>query len=191
MFVPQGGLTCLFAKAIPDESNLWHMRLGHVNFKTMNKLVRGNLVRGLPLKLFEINQTCVACQKGKQHRASCKARMETVPDKDYILLLLWPADLSFSQSSKSSPDARFKPSGDNEKKITEELGKEGGDSSKDSECGDQEKKDNVNSTNTVNAASTNEVNDVGAKTSIELPDDPNMSELEDIVYSDDDEDVGA
>ncbi|GKB06717.1 ribonuclease H-like domain-containing protein [Tanacetum coccineum] len=44
--IPQGGLTCLFAKATPDESNLWHRRLGHVNFKTMNKLVRGNLVRG-------------------------------------------------------------------------------------------------------------------------------------------------
>ncbi|GJZ56085.1 ribonuclease H-like domain-containing protein, partial [Tanacetum coccineum] len=45
--VPQGGLTCLFAKATPDESNLWHRRLGHVNFKTMNKLVKGNLVRGI------------------------------------------------------------------------------------------------------------------------------------------------
>ncbi|GJS89091.1 putative ribonuclease H-like domain-containing protein [Tanacetum coccineum] len=72
--VPQGGLTCLFAKATPDESNLWHMRLGHVNFKTMNKLVKGNLVRVLPSKLFEITQTCVACQKGKQHRASCKTK---------------------------------------------------------------------------------------------------------------------
>ncbi|GJT23536.1 putative ribonuclease H-like domain-containing protein [Tanacetum coccineum] len=72
--VPQGGLTCLFVKATPDESNLWHRRLGHVNFKIMNKLVRGNLVRGLPSKLFEFNQTCVACQKGKQHRASCKTK---------------------------------------------------------------------------------------------------------------------
>ncbi|GKE91467.1 hypothetical protein Tco_1572562, partial [Tanacetum coccineum] len=26
--VPQGGLTCLFAKATPYESNLWHRRLG-------------------------------------------------------------------------------------------------------------------------------------------------------------------
>ncbi|GJZ29454.1 ribonuclease H-like domain-containing protein, partial [Tanacetum coccineum] len=69
--VPKGGLTCLFAKATSDESNLYHRRLGHVNFKTMNKLVRGNLVRGLPSKIFEINRTCVACQKGKQHRASC------------------------------------------------------------------------------------------------------------------------
>ncbi|GJV88668.1 putative ribonuclease H-like domain-containing protein [Tanacetum coccineum] len=69
--VPQGGLTCLFAKVTPDESNLWHKRLGHVNFKTINKLVKGNLVRGSPSKLFETNQTCVSCQKGKQHRASC------------------------------------------------------------------------------------------------------------------------
>ncbi|GKA25415.1 retrovirus-related pol polyprotein from transposon TNT 1-94 [Tanacetum coccineum] len=68
--VPKGGLTCLFAKATSDESELWHRRLGHINFKTMNKLVKGNLVRGLPSKLFENNQTCVACQKGKQHRAS-------------------------------------------------------------------------------------------------------------------------
>ncbi|GJZ10899.1 putative ribonuclease H-like domain-containing protein [Tanacetum coccineum] len=73
--VPLGGLTCLFAKATPYESNLWHRRLGHVNFKTMNKLVKGNLLRGLPLKLFEINQTCVACQKGKQHRASRKTKI--------------------------------------------------------------------------------------------------------------------
>ncbi|GKC63523.1 putative ribonuclease H-like domain-containing protein, partial [Tanacetum coccineum] len=68
--VPKGGLTCLFTKATSDESKLWHKRLGHLNFKTMNKLVKGNLVRGLPLKLFENDQTCVACQKGKHHRAS-------------------------------------------------------------------------------------------------------------------------
>ncbi|GKB83482.1 putative ribonuclease H-like domain-containing protein, partial [Tanacetum coccineum] len=69
------GLTCLFAKATIDESNLWHRRLGHINFKTMNKLVRGNLVRGLPSKLFENDYTCVACQKGKQHKASCKTKL--------------------------------------------------------------------------------------------------------------------
>ncbi|GJS06673.1 putative ribonuclease H-like domain-containing protein [Tanacetum coccineum] len=74
--VPKRGLTCLFAKATSDESKLWHRRLGHLNFKTMNKLVKGNLVRGLPSKLFENDQTCVACQKGKQHRASCKSKTE-------------------------------------------------------------------------------------------------------------------
>ncbi|GKA18457.1 putative ribonuclease H-like domain-containing protein [Tanacetum coccineum] len=67
-------LTCLFAKATIDESKLWHRRLGHVNFKRMNKLVKGNLVRGLPSKTFENDHTCVACQKGKQHKASCKTK---------------------------------------------------------------------------------------------------------------------
>ncbi|GJT94809.1 putative ribonuclease H-like domain-containing protein [Tanacetum coccineum] len=74
--VPKRGLTCLFAKATSDESKLWHRRPSHLNFKTMNKLVKGNLVRGLPSKLFENDQTCVACQKGKQHRASCKSKTE-------------------------------------------------------------------------------------------------------------------
>nr|GEU69328.1 ribonuclease H-like domain-containing protein [Tanacetum cinerariifolium] len=72
--VPFRDLTCLFAKATLDESNLWYRRLGHINFKTMNKLVKGNLVRGLPSKVFENNHTCVACKKGKQHRASCKTK---------------------------------------------------------------------------------------------------------------------
>nr|GEW24702.1 ribonuclease H-like domain-containing protein [Tanacetum cinerariifolium] len=69
-----GDLTCLFAKATLDESNLWHRMLGHINFKTMNKLIKGNLVRRLPSKVFENNHTCVACKKGKQHRASCKSK---------------------------------------------------------------------------------------------------------------------
>ncbi|GJS75892.1 ribonuclease H-like domain-containing protein [Tanacetum coccineum] len=72
--IPKGGLTYLFAKNTSDESKLWHRRPRHINFKTMNKLVKGNLVRGLPSKRFENNQTCVACQKGKQHRASCKSK---------------------------------------------------------------------------------------------------------------------
>ncbi|GJX09060.1 putative ribonuclease H-like domain-containing protein [Tanacetum coccineum] len=73
--VPLGGLACLIAKATTDESNLWHRRLGHVNFKNLNRLVKGNLVRGLPTKLFQNDHTCVACLKGKQHKASCKAKL--------------------------------------------------------------------------------------------------------------------
>ncbi|GJV53501.1 putative ribonuclease H-like domain-containing protein [Tanacetum coccineum] len=54
---------CLIAKATSDESKLWHRRLGHINFKNLNKLVKGNLVRGLPSKVFRNDHTCVACQK--------------------------------------------------------------------------------------------------------------------------------
>ncbi|GJR52769.1 ribonuclease H-like domain-containing protein [Tanacetum coccineum] len=68
--VPKESLTCLVTKATLDKSMLWHRRLGHVNFKTINKLVKENRVRGLPIKRFENDQTYVACLKGKQHKAS-------------------------------------------------------------------------------------------------------------------------
>nr|GEW47103.1 uncharacterized mitochondrial protein AtMg00810-like [Tanacetum cinerariifolium] len=83
---PSGYLACLFAKASIDESIKWHRRLGHVNFKNLNKLVKENLVRGLPSKIFKNDHTSVACQKQKQHKASCKAKIdETTPIlKDFI-----------------------------------------------------------------------------------------------------------
>jgi hypothetical protein len=64
--------TCLIARATMKEAHLWHRRLGHVNFKNINKLVKGNLVRGLPSKTFKLDHSCLACKKGKQHKASCK-----------------------------------------------------------------------------------------------------------------------
>ncbi|GJR92257.1 putative ribonuclease H-like domain-containing protein [Tanacetum coccineum] len=96
--VPKGGLTYLFAKATSDESKLWHRRLGHINFKTMNKLVKGNLVRGLPSKLFENDQTCVACQKGKQHRASCKSKTVSLISQPLHMLHMDLFGLTFVKS---------------------------------------------------------------------------------------------
>ncbi|GJZ51926.1 ribonuclease H-like domain-containing protein [Tanacetum coccineum] len=55
--VPSRGITCLYANATADESKLWHKRLGHVNFKNINKLVKGHLVRGLPSKVFVNDHT--------------------------------------------------------------------------------------------------------------------------------------
>ncbi|GJT08271.1 retrovirus-related pol polyprotein from transposon TNT 1-94 [Tanacetum coccineum] len=52
--VPKESLTCLVEKAALDESMLWHRRLSHINFNTINKLVKDNLVRGLPAKHFEM-----------------------------------------------------------------------------------------------------------------------------------------
>nr|GEU64817.1 hypothetical protein [Tanacetum cinerariifolium] len=80
--VPHKNLTCLVAKASADESELWHRRLGHLNFKTMNRLVRHNLVKGLPSKCFDNDHTCVACLKGKQHKASCKTKTFFLKTKD-------------------------------------------------------------------------------------------------------------
>ncbi|GKA63177.1 ribonuclease H-like domain-containing protein [Tanacetum coccineum] len=71
--VPLGGLACLIAKATTDESNLWHRRLGHVNFKNLNRLVKGNLVRGLPTKLFQ-NGPHLCCLSRKESNQSFLVR---------------------------------------------------------------------------------------------------------------------
>ncbi|GJS38435.1 putative ribonuclease H-like domain-containing protein [Tanacetum coccineum] len=84
--VPSGGITCLYANATSDESKLWHKRLGYVNFKNINKLVKGHLVKGLPSKVFVNDYTCVSCKKGKQHKASCKAKLERTIRKPLELL---------------------------------------------------------------------------------------------------------
>ncbi|KAD3640229.1 hypothetical protein E3N88_29452 [Mikania micrantha] len=64
------GHPCLFSKASFKESNLWNRRLGHVNLKNMNQLVKHGLVRGLPMKDFRCDENCSACLKGKQHKVS-------------------------------------------------------------------------------------------------------------------------
>nr|GFA45646.1 putative ribonuclease H-like domain-containing protein [Tanacetum cinerariifolium] len=101
--VPFGDLTCIFAKATLDESNLWHRRLGHVNFKTINQLVKGNLVRGLPTKVFINENSCVACKKGKQHKASCKSKSVSSVDQPLFRLHMDLFGITFIKSlSKKS-----------------------------------------------------------------------------------------
>nr|GEW53828.1 putative ribonuclease H-like domain-containing protein [Tanacetum cinerariifolium] len=96
-FAPYKDLTCLVVKASADESMLWHKRLGHLNFKTMNGLVRHNLIKGLPSKCFDNDHTCVACLKGKQHKASCKTKLVNSVSKPLHTLhmdLFGPTSLS-------------------------------------------------------------------------------------------------
>ncbi|GJW30467.1 putative ribonuclease H-like domain-containing protein [Tanacetum coccineum] len=113
-------------------------------------------------------------------------------------------DAGKARMETSSPDAGFKPSGEDEKKVTEEPGKEGGNSSN-----DQEKDDNINNTNNINTASdgnnTNNVNDVSSTVNADniednvvdenivygCADDPNMPHLEEIGRFSDEEDVDA
>ncbi|KAK1415075.1 hypothetical protein QVD17_30845 [Tagetes erecta] len=65
--------TCLIAHASNNESHLWHRRLGHSNFRNMNRLVTENHAVGIPSKKFSTTDLCPACLKGKQHRMSFKS----------------------------------------------------------------------------------------------------------------------
>ncbi|GJY92016.1 putative ribonuclease H-like domain-containing protein [Tanacetum coccineum] len=66
---------CLLSKASKNKSWLWHRRLNHLNFGTLNDLARKDLVRGLPRLKFEKDHLCSACQLGKSRKATHKPNM--------------------------------------------------------------------------------------------------------------------
>nr|GEW17408.1 hypothetical protein [Tanacetum cinerariifolium] len=78
--------TCLLSKASKTRSWLWHRRLSHLNFCTINHLARHGLVRGLPKLKFEKNHLCSACAIGKSKKKPHKPKSkDTNQEKLYIL----------------------------------------------------------------------------------------------------------
>nr|GEU79922.1 putative ribonuclease H-like domain-containing protein [Tanacetum cinerariifolium] len=175
-FVPLGDLTCLFAKATLDESNLWHRRLEHINFKTMNKLVKVNLVRE---NENDVHVSANGSDKTNNTKHDEKAKRDD-EGKSPIDALTSVRDLSaeFEEFSFNSSNrvnvvsVPFNAVGPNP----------------------------TISTNSFNTASPsfNVVSPnfgIAGKSSFvdpsKYPNVPDMPESEDIVYSDDEEDVGA
>ena len=83
-------VNCFYAKTSPDDSWLWHKRLSHLNFKTMNSLVKRELVRGLPQMEFTQKGLCEACQKEKSKKSSHKGTNTSIIIEPLQLL---PMDL--------------------------------------------------------------------------------------------------
>ncbi|GJT79781.1 integrase, catalytic region, zinc finger, CCHC-type containing protein [Tanacetum coccineum] len=75
---------CLLSKASKNKSWLWHRRLNHLNFGTMNDLARKDLVRGLPRLKFKKDHLCSACQLGKARSTPTNPNMKTPLWKSYI-----------------------------------------------------------------------------------------------------------
>ncbi|GKD42632.1 retrovirus-related pol polyprotein from transposon TNT 1-94 [Tanacetum coccineum] len=86
--ITSNSLACLLAKASSLQSWLWHRRLSHLNFVTINNLVKNNLVRGLPKMKFEKDHLCSACEQGKIHRKHHKSKMAFASNKPLYLLYM-------------------------------------------------------------------------------------------------------
>ncbi|GJT75338.1 integrase, catalytic region, zinc finger, CCHC-type containing protein [Tanacetum coccineum] len=61
---------CLMSKATSTKSWLWHRRLSHLNFGTINDLTRLDLVDSLPKFKYGKDYLCSACERGKSKKAS-------------------------------------------------------------------------------------------------------------------------
>ncbi|GJR27572.1 retrovirus-related pol polyprotein from transposon TNT 1-94 [Tanacetum coccineum] len=77
---------CLLSKASKTKSWLWHRRLSHLNFGTLNKLAKDGLARGIPRLKFQKDHLCSACALGKSKKTSHQPKAEdTNQEKLYLL----------------------------------------------------------------------------------------------------------
>ncbi|GKE76066.1 retrovirus-related pol polyprotein from transposon TNT 1-94, partial [Tanacetum coccineum] len=77
---------CLLSKASKTKSWLWHRRLSHLNFGTLNKLAKDGLARGIPRLKFQKDHLCSACALGKSKKFSHQPKAEdTNQEKLYLL----------------------------------------------------------------------------------------------------------
>nr|GFA84868.1 ribonuclease H-like domain-containing protein [Tanacetum cinerariifolium] len=84
--VASNSSTCLLAKVSSLQSYLWHQRLSHLNFATINNLVKNNLFQGLPKMKFEKDHLCSACEQGKIHSKHHKSKTAFASNKPLYLL---------------------------------------------------------------------------------------------------------
>ncbi|GJZ57513.1 integrase, catalytic region, zinc finger, CCHC-type containing protein [Tanacetum coccineum] len=78
----------LLSKASKNKSWLWHHRLIHLNFGTINDLARKDLLRGLPRLKFEKDHMCFACQLGKSKKYTHKPKSEnTIMEVQHTLYM--------------------------------------------------------------------------------------------------------
>ncbi|GJT98931.1 retrovirus-related pol polyprotein from transposon TNT 1-94 [Tanacetum coccineum] len=102
-------LIYFLAKASPTQAWLWHRRLSHLNFDTINLISKNDIVNGLPKLKFFKEQLCSSCEVGKEKRSSFKKiaitrskkrlallhmdlcgpmRVESINGKKYILVIV-------------------------------------------------------------------------------------------------------
>nr|GEX26837.1 ribonuclease H-like domain-containing protein [Tanacetum cinerariifolium] len=102
--VASNSSTCLLAKASSSKSWLWHQRLSHLNFATINNLVKSNLVQGLPKMKFKKDHLCSVCEQGKIHRKHHKSKKDFASNK---LLYLLHMDLCGSMHVEGINEKRY------------------------------------------------------------------------------------
>nr|GEW74595.1 hypothetical protein [Tanacetum cinerariifolium] len=82
----KASLICLLSKALKTKSWLWHRRLSHINFGTLNKLAKDGLARGILKIKFKKDHLCLACALDKNKKSSHQPKDEdTNQDKLYLL----------------------------------------------------------------------------------------------------------
>ncbi|GJW30369.1 retrovirus-related pol polyprotein from transposon TNT 1-94 [Tanacetum coccineum] len=77
---------CLLSKTSKTKRWLWHRRVLHLNFSTLNKLAKYGLARGIPKLKFQKDHLCSARALGKSKKSSHQPKAkDTNQEKIYLL----------------------------------------------------------------------------------------------------------
>ncbi|GJV00976.1 integrase, catalytic region, zinc finger, CCHC-type containing protein [Tanacetum coccineum] len=101
---------CLLSKASKTKSWLWHRRLSHLNFGTLNKLAKDGLAQGISRLKFQKDHLCSACSLGKSKKTSHQPKAEdTNQEKLYLLHmdLCGPMRVASSNGKSSGPGLHY------------------------------------------------------------------------------------
>nr|GEZ31405.1 integrase, catalytic region, zinc finger, CCHC-type, peptidase aspartic, catalytic [Tanacetum cinerariifolium] len=95
---------CLLSKASKNKSWLWHCRLNHLNFGTINDLAHKDLIHGLPRLKFEKYHLCSACQLGKSKKYAHKPiTVNTIMEVLHTLHICGPISVQSINGKKYIP----------------------------------------------------------------------------------------
>nr|GFA98237.1 hypothetical protein [Tanacetum cinerariifolium] len=102
---------CLMARATSTKSWLWHQRLSHLNFDTINDLAKNDLVTGLPKFKYHKEHLFPSCEQGKSKRASHPPK--PIPNSSQRLHLLHmdlcgPMRIASINGKRTDNDTEFK-----------------------------------------------------------------------------------
>nr|GFD09632.1 integrase, catalytic region, zinc finger, CCHC-type, peptidase aspartic, catalytic [Tanacetum cinerariifolium] len=78
---------CLMARASSTKSWLWHQRLSHLNFDTINDLARNDLVAGLLKFKYHKEHLCPSCEKEKAREHLIHQSQFQIQGRDYIFFI--------------------------------------------------------------------------------------------------------
>nr|GEX63646.1 hypothetical protein [Tanacetum cinerariifolium] len=106
--VASNSSTCFLVKAFSSQSWLWHQRLSHLDFATINNLVKNNLVQGLPMMKFEKDHLCFACKQGKIHRKHHKSKTAFASNKPLTFFTWICVDRCAFKRVRTDNDTEFK-----------------------------------------------------------------------------------
>ncbi|GJX96272.1 retrovirus-related pol polyprotein from transposon TNT 1-94 [Tanacetum coccineum] len=106
--------SCFFAKAFENLNWLWHKRLAHLNFKTINKLAKQNLVIGLPSLVYSKNKPCSSCEKGKHHKVETDIRQKDKKSSQNDKTEHGMEEHEKSQSQSQTREVKVKADAENE-----------------------------------------------------------------------------